>query len=92
MHVRFGSQARREIRSIPPGPKAELRAALTRLEQEGLAATIDLRRLSTDLGAPVYRIRVGGWRLVFVLEGDVAQVVRVFPRREGYAWLERMRS
>lgn len=89
MRVRFGSQARTEFRSLPPGPKAQLREALALLERNGLAAAIDLRRLSVDGGPPVYRIRIGDWRIVFVLEED-ARVVRVFPRREGYAWLERL--
>lgn len=81
--------ARIEIRSLPPATKRQVRTALDTLARDGLEAAVDLRRLSTDAGTPVYRVRVGTWRIVFMLDGDAAQVLRVFPRREGYAWMER---
>ena len=89
MRVLLGTRARAEVRHLPPAVKAEVRRSLGFLEADGLDAALDLRRLSTDLGAPVYRIRVGSWRIVFLLRAQGAEVMRVFPRKEGYAWMDR---
>lgn len=37
---------------------------------------------------PIYRLRVGPWRVVFRASRNRLEVVRVFHRRDGYGWLE----
>lgn len=90
MRIKLGATARNELRHLSPVVKKSIRQALDQLEKHGLDATeLDLRRLSVDNGAAVYRLRVGSWRIVFVLGQSTVEVVRVFPRSEGYAWMER---
>jgi hypothetical protein len=35
-------------------------------------------------------VRVGNWRIVFRAHGDRLEVIRIFHRREGYGWLDRL--
>lgn len=52
---------------------------------------VDVAQLVLDApGWPVFRLRVGDWRVVFRARGEDLEVVRVFHRREGYGWLERV--
>lgn len=90
--VLLGSGAQQALRSAPPEAKKKLKAALHRLKAEGPAAkSLDVRLLRQALGAaPVFRLKVGTWRIAFRLHGKDLQVVRVFPRRDGYGWLERL--
>lgn len=41
-----------------------------------------------EAGLPVYRLRVAEWRAVFVLRQEEMRVVKIFHRRDGYAWLD----
>lgn len=50
---------------------------------------LDVKRLDLpDREAPVYRLRVGDWRVVYLVAGTDVLVVRIFHRSEGYQWLE----
>lgn len=50
---------------------------------------LDVKRLDGDPGQPMYRLRVGEWRLAFTVDSAVV-VLRIFHRSEGYGWLADM--
>lgn len=84
-------QAAPKLRSLAPATKRRLKAALRLLAQDpsGLTNRLDVKRLDTEPGQPIYRLRAGEWRLAFTLDADVV-VLRVFHRSEGYGWLADM--
>lgn len=79
------------LRRLAPTIRKQLRAALSRLEDDPFAPGdgLDLKRLELDPAKePVFRLRVGRWRIVYVVRGIEVQVMRVMHRDEGYDWLE----
>lgn len=76
------------VRALAPALKRRVKRALKLLGEDptGITSRLDVKRLDTDSGQPIYRLRVGEWRIAFTV--DVAVVVlRVFHRSEGYGWL-----
>ena len=80
------------VASLSPGPKKAIRRALDALRKDARGAPgLDVRRLDGPPGLePVYRIRVGEYRIAFGFDGKNVRVVNIFHRRDGYGWLERM--
>lgn len=77
------------LRMMAPGPRRKLRKALAALRDDATGKTngLDVKRLDLDGGEPVFRLRIGAWRAVFVVERNKIRVVRIFPRSDGYDWL-----
>ena len=86
------AEAGRAITRMAPASKKALRQALETLRQEGPDAEgLDVKALSPPAGmAPVYRLRVGTWRVAFRMRGADIEVVHIFPRKDGYGWMERL--
>jgi mRNA-degrading endonuclease RelE of RelBE toxin-antitoxin system len=84
-------QAAPALQALPPELKRRLRAALRLLAKDpsGLTSKMDVRRLDTEPGQPMYRLRVGDWRVAFTVDQAVV-VLRIFHRTEGYGWLADM--
>lgn len=56
----------------------------------GHKGKLAVRKLrSPSIPRAVHRLKVGGWRVAYLVHGNVVEVVRIFPRDEGYAWMER---
>ena len=79
------------LRTMPPLTKRKVKAALRLLAEDpgGTASRLDVKRLDTEPGQPMYRLRVGDWRIAFTLDKDIL-VLRIFHRRDGYGWLADM--
>lgn len=79
------------LRSMPPGPRKRMREALRLLADDpsGHENGLDVKRLRTPGDPPAFRLRVGAWRAVWLLQPDHLDVLRIFHRSEGYSWLER---
>jgi mRNA-degrading endonuclease RelE of RelBE toxin-antitoxin system len=84
-------QAAPALRTSPPEVKKQLRAALRLLAKDpsGISTKLDVTRLDTEPGQPMYRLRVGDWRIAFTVDQDIV-VLRVFHRTEKYGWLADM--
>lgn len=80
------------VARMPPAAKKELRRALDRLREDGPESEqLNIKALATPPGvAPVYRLKVGLWRVAFRLRGQDIEVIHVFPRKDGYGWMERL--
>ncbi|MGB0652224.1 MAG: type II toxin-antitoxin system RelE family toxin [Thermoplasmatota archaeon] len=90
MPYRLTQEAQAAVRRMPPVGRKRLREALTALG-EGRRRGIDIKRLEPlDRFPPLYRVRIGSWRAVYRHEDQRISVLRVFPRDEGYGWLERL--
>ena len=84
-------QAAPALRAADPAVRRRLKAALRALAEDpsGRKRSLDVKRLDADAGQPIYRLRVGDWRIAFTLDKDLV-VQRVFHRSEGYGWLADM--
>lgn len=81
------------LRHLEPTVKKRIRAALRRLAEDptGRSVGLDVKSLDTSERLPrAFRLRVGDWRLAFLLRDGEILVMRIFHRRDGYGWLERM--
>lgn len=81
------------LSQMPPGPKRRMKDALRRLAQDPTGRTVglDVRELDVGEALPrLYRLRVGDWRAVFAVGPREVIVARIFHRRDGYGWMERL--
>lgn len=93
MKVFVAPPAAATIRGLPPQAKRRLKTAILRLADDpvGVRRALDVKRLRTHREEPpYYRVRVGDWRIVYRILENRIEVVRVFPRSEGYGWMERL--
>jgi mRNA-degrading endonuclease RelE of RelBE toxin-antitoxin system len=79
------------LRSLEPRMRRRLRAALRLLGRDasGISTRMDVKRLDTDAGPAIYRLRIADWRVAFTVDDDPI-VLRIFHRSQGYGWLEHM--
>jgi mRNA-degrading endonuclease RelE of RelBE toxin-antitoxin system len=76
---------------MDPMGRRRVKAALRALAQDpsGRAQGLDVKRLDNGSGPPIYRLRIGDWRIAFTLAQELV-VQRIFRRGEGYGWLKDM--
>lgn len=91
MRVLLRPEAADAIRRLPTPLKARLKKAIAGLAKDpfGHEGTPGIRKLQSKAGA-VYRLRVGAWRVAYHVVGNEVRVLRVFPREDGYGWMDRM--
>ncbi len=77
--IEYNHRAARDLRKMSPEVARRIAAKVSRLG-EGLGA--DVKRLTNF--TPMYRLRVGDWRVLFDLEKDRVVVCRVCHRSEAY--------
>lgn len=78
---------------LPPASKRALKAALKSLETDPSPGAHEGRMKRMDAsrsGNPVFRLKVGDYRIVFVVTATEIRVVRAFHRSEGYDWMKRL--
>jgi mRNA-degrading endonuclease RelE of RelBE toxin-antitoxin system len=78
--VQITAHAERDLRSLPRSDEIAVRDAIDRLAVD--ASSVDLRKLAGKRSE--WRVRVGRWRVRLFVEGAVAYVERVLPRKEAY--------
>jgi mRNA interferase RelE/StbE len=75
----IGEEAREQLRSLPKSIRRNIGQRLESL-QDGLAG--DVKKLTAR--EHKYRLRVGNYRILFVLEGSTIFIYAVKHRREAY--------
>lgn len=85
------TQVAPSLRNLSPAVKKRVKAALRLLAEDpsGTSNGLDVKRLDTDPGHPMYRLRLGDWRVAFAVDEAIV-VLRLFHRRDGYGWLTDM--
>ena len=78
--VVFSDEARSDVRTIDRATALRLLKALTRFLETDSG---DVRQLE-GFNPPMYRLRIGEWRILFRRRGDAVEVVRVLNRSEAY--------
>ena len=72
-------EARQQLRALPKEQRSRIGARLEALQTD---LGCDVKKLS--LRTHEYRLRVGSFRVLFVLEGDLISVYAVKDRKEAY--------
>lgn len=83
------------LAELSPPTRRKLRDAMRTLGDDPLAhaSGLDVKELKTPESGPrAFRLRVGDWRVVYLLREREIQVLRIFHRRDGYGWMERLDS
>lgn len=79
--VEWAKRALKELRRLDKTTQSRIASAVDELATKSRG---DVRRLE-GAGADVYRLRIGGWRVIFTLQPDGALLVlRVRPRGDAY--------
>lgn len=77
--IKWGARGRKDLDDLDRETNRRVRAAIERLA-EGAG---DVRRL-TGIDPPLFRLRAGGWRVLFRYDGEVIVVLRILPRDKAY--------
>ncbi len=76
------TSAAKRVSGLPKSERERIRRAINNLE-EGPYNNANIKRLN---GRPEWRLRVGGWRVLFLVENETITitVVSVEPRGDAY--------
>jgi len=76
-------QARRKLQSLPRGERTRIAEKIHQLGLNPDNPALDVKRLE---GEPHYRLRVGGWRVIFDRQEAVRVIAieRIKPRGDAY--------
>lgn len=77
--IRYAQAVVRELKKMSPDVQRRIRSKIERLSN-GL--TGDVKRLTNF--SPEYRLRVGDWRVLFNIYGDIISVEDVSHRSQAY--------
>lgn len=77
--VRYAAAVVKELGNMSPDVSRRIRSKINRLS-DGLAG--DVKRLTNF--SPEYRLRVGDWRVLFNIDGDMISIERVSHRSQAY--------
>ncbi|HSY48766.1 MAG TPA: type II toxin-antitoxin system RelE/ParE family toxin [Thermoanaerobaculia bacterium] len=78
--INWSSRGRKDLDDLDHGVNQRIRAAVERLA-DGIG---DVRRL-TGIEPPLFRLRVGDWRVLFRYDGaGMIVILRVLPRDKAY--------
>ena len=77
--IRYAAAAVRELGKMSPEVSRRVRGKINRLA-DGLAG--DVKRLTNF--SPEYRLRVGDWRVLFNIHGDMISIEHISHRSEAY--------
>lgn len=90
MGLKVDPAAQDAIRTLAPAVKGRVREALRLLAEDPFHSDLDWKVLATHGPDRLVRVRLGDYRIVYLLRPDHRYVLRVMHRREGYGWLERL--
>lgn len=76
-------QARKKLQSLPRNERLKLAEKITQLGQNPDDPALDIKLLT---GVPMYRLRVGDWRIIYDRKDAVRiiAVERIKPRGDAY--------
>ena len=76
--IEWGEEALDDLKKLPRNLQERIFNAVERLDTSGLG---DVKKLK---GFEAYRLRVGKYRVIFKVKGDVIFMVRVLKREDVY--------
>ena len=77
--IEWRPRARKDLGRLDPEVRRRVIDAVSRLSKEQSG----VRHLE-GYKPPLFRVRVGDWRILFTIESDTATIQRVLPRDKAY--------
>ena len=76
--IEWGKEALSDLRKLPRNLRERIFYSVERFDASGIG---DVKKLK---GFEAYRLRVGKYRVIFKMKGDIIFVVRVLKREDAY--------
>ena len=81
--------ARRQLGSLPPDMRTKIVKKLRELENDPYRPRpkVDIKKLKGP-NKDYYRLRIGNYRAIYVIEGIKVMISKILPRSKAYDWIE----
>ena len=88
--VLLSSTASKQFDYLEKQIREKIRSDLHLLEDDPFKPRpkADIKKLQKISKRQFYRLRSGNYRAVYYIEGNLVKVTKIFPRGQGYEWLE----
>ena len=85
--ILLSSPARKQYKALPKDYKTNVKNSLIDLAS-GRTKNLDTKKLKgVDNREPLFRLRVGKYRVIYKPEKESIKIIRIMLRKEGYYWL-----
>lgn len=74
LNIKLKNRIKNGIRNLENGPS---------LSRSGA----DIKKLLSKNNSPLYRLRIGDYRIIFFVIDQDVKVTEIIPRKKGYKWL-----
>ncbi len=87
--VLLSETARWQLNNLPPDMRAHIKITLGELEDDPYRPRpkTDIKKLKGPK-RDYYRLRIGNYRAIYVVEGNIVLVAKILPRNKAYDWIE----
>lgn len=88
--VVISETARRQLENLEQQDEEIIKQHLQVLEEDPFKPRplADIKKLKGCRNPDIYRLRVGDFRVAYVIEGNIVKIAKVFLRGKGYSWLD----
>ena len=79
-----------QLSKLETNTRERIKTCLYQLEDEPFSrrSGADIKRLITTDEPPLFRLRVGDYRVIYFVVNDEIKVTEILHRSKGYKWLE----
>ena len=87
--VLLSETARRQLKDLPPDLQIQIKERLEELGKDPYRPRprTDIKRLKGPK-RDYYRLRIGSFRAIYVIEGYNVMIAKILPRSSAYDWIE----
>ena len=87
--VLLSETARRQLRDLPPDLQMQIKGNLKELRKDPYRPRprTDIKKLKGPK-RDYYRLRIGAFRAIYVIEGYNVMIAKILPRSRAYDWIE----
>ena len=87
--VLLSETAMRQLQNLPANLQKRIKRSLAGLEEDSFRsrAKVHIKKLMGPKKI-YYRLRIGDYRVVYVIEDKNVKVAKIFHRSAGYDWIE----
>lgn len=87
--VLLSETARRQMAELPPDERSRVKDRLNELKNDPYRSgpKTDIKKLKGPKRS-YYRLRVGNFRAIYIIEGERVLVAKILPRSKAYDWIE----
>ena len=82
MNVKLTHRALKDLDRLTPSRRLQVLQRLERLEEAPLPDGFQIKRIEGYPQGDLYRLRVGSYRVLYVIEANTVYILRVIPRQD----------